>query len=242
MSLSYLITGASRGIGVEMVRILSNRPGTVVFAGVRDPSSASADLKQIASANSNIHIIKLDSATEGDAKTAAKTIEEIAGGLDIVIANAAIAQDWHPLVEVAPQQLYEHFKINTIGPLVLFQAVYPLLLKRKTRKFVTVSSLVGMITDMLKEPQTAYGTSKAALNFITKRIHLEHSGEGFIAFPIHPGNVNTEMGKAAAPLFGLVDFPVLPADSAKGTLKVVDVSTEKESGRFWNYDGTENRW
>ena len=95
---------------------------------------------------------------------------------------------------------------------------------------------------MLKEPETAYGTSKAALNFVTKRIHIEHSGEGFIAFPMHPGNVNTEMGLAAAPVFGLTEFPVTPADSAKGVLAVVEGATAAESGRFWNYDGTENKW
>ena len=95
---------------------------------------------------------------------------------------------------------------------------------------------------MLKEPETAYGTSKAALNFVTKRIHVEHSGEGFIAFPMHPGNVNTEMGLAAAPVFGLTEFPVTPADSAKGVLDVVERATAAESGRFWNYDGTENKW
>lgn len=95
---------------------------------------------------------------------------------------------------------------------------------------------------MLDAPETAYGTSKAALNFVTKRIHLEHSDEGFIAFPIHPGTVNTDMGKAAAPVFGLTEFPVLPKDSAKGVLEVVDAATAKESGRFWNFDGTENRW
>jgi norsolorinic acid ketoreductase len=241
-SQSYLITGASRGIGLEMVRLLSTRPHTVIFAAVRDPATASSDLQATAKSFSNVHIIKLDSSTPEDAYEAAKAIEKISGGLDVVIANAGIAQDWSKVVNVEPAALYEHFKVNTVGPLVLFQATYPLLKKRETRKFVTISSLVGAITDMLGEPETAYGTSKAALNFVTKRIHLEHSGEGFIAFPIHPGIVNTDMGKAAAPVFGMEEFPIKPVDSARDILTVVDAAGANESGRFWSYDGTEIRW
>jgi norsolorinic acid ketoreductase len=241
MSQSYFISGSNRGIGLELVKLAASQPGSVVFAGVRNPSKAS-ELAKITSQYPNVHLIKLDSTSATDAKQAAQTVEQIAGGLDVVIANAGIAENWDKVVEVAPESLIEHFKVNTIGPLILFQALYPLLLKRQTRKFVTISSLVGEITDMLKEPETAYGTSKAALNFVTKRIHIEHSGEGFIAFPMHPGNVNTEMGLAAAPVFGLTEFPVTPADSAKGVLVVVEGATAAESGRFWNYDGTENKW
>ena len=238
---SYFVSGSNRGIGLEMVRIIANRPGAIVFAGARNPSKAS-ELKKLAAKYPNIHIVKLDSSSTTDAQAAAHTIEEVSGGLDVVIANAGIAENWEKVVTVDPQSLYEHFKVNTIGPLILFQALYPVLLKRQTRKFVTISSLVGAITNMLDVPETAYGTSKAALNFVTKRIHLEHSHEGFIAFPIHPGTVNTDMGQAAAPVFGLTEFPVLPLDSAKGVLTVVDAATANESGRFWNFDGTENRW
>jgi norsolorinic acid ketoreductase len=239
---SYLITGASRGIGYELVEQLAKRPNTVVFAAVRDPATASKDLKRTAHEYSNVHIIRLDSATPSDAQEAAQYIDKVAGGLDVVVANAGIAQDWTKVVAVDPAQLHEHFKINAIGPLVLFQAVYPLLLKRPTKKFVTVSSLVGALTDMLAEPETAYGTSKVALNFITKRIHLEHQQDGIIAYPIHPGIVNTDMGKSAAPVFGMEEFPIKPADSARDILTVVDASNAEYSGRFWSYDGTEIRW
>jgi NAD(P)-dependent dehydrogenase (short-subunit alcohol dehydrogenase family) len=241
MSIVYLVTGTARGIGLELVRLIASRPDAVVYAGVRDPAKA-IELNKIAEKHSNVRVVKLDSETPEDAYAVAKTIEKEVGGLDVVIANAGIAKNWEYVAKVDPQELYDHFKVNTVGPLILFQATYPLLLKHKTRKFITISSLVAMITDMLKEPETAYGTSKAALNFVTKRIHIEHAAEGFITFPMHPGNVATEMGNAAAPVFGLTEFPVAPVDSAKGVLEVVDGATAKEAGRFWNYDGTENRW
>jgi norsolorinic acid ketoreductase len=238
---SYLISGSNRGIGLELVKLLASRPETIVFAGVREPSKATA-LQTLADQHSNVHIIKLDSSSVADAQEAARYVTKVAGALDVVIANAGIAQNWENVANVDPAALTEHFRVNTLGPLILFQALYPVLLKGETRKFVTISSHVGMITDMINAPETAYGTSKAALNFLTKRIHLEHSGEGFIAFPVHPGYVNTDMGQAAAPTFGMTEFPVSPADSAKGILEVVDAATASQSGRFLNYDGTENQW
>jgi len=237
----YLISGAARGIGYELSRILTERPNTIVFAGVRDVSKATA-LNKLAAQHDNLHVIKLDSHSVSDAKEAAQYIDKVAGGLDVVIANAGVNLNWDPVATVSPESLEEHFRVNTIGPLILFQAVYPVLLKHKTRKVVTVSSLVALLGNMLAEPETSYGVSKVALNFVTKRIHVEHSAEGFIAFPIHPGLVGTEMGNAAAPVFGMSEFPTSPVDSATGILAVVDKATPEYSGRFWNYDGTENSW
>ena len=87
MAQSYLVSGSSRGIGLELVRILANRPETIVFAGVRNPSKA-GELQKIVAEHSNVHIIKLDSISAPDAKAAAETVEKAAGGLDVVIANA----------------------------------------------------------------------------------------------------------------------------------------------------------
>lgn len=223
------------------MRLIASRPHDIVFAGARNPSKATA-LQKLAAENPNVHIVKLDSTSVADVQAAAQTVEKVSGGLDIVIANAGTGENWDKLIDVDPQSLVDHFKVNTVGPLILFQGLYPVLLKRQTRKFITVSSSVAGITDMLKPTSTAYGTSKAALNFITKRIHMEHSADGFIAFPIHPGAVKTDMGLAAASAFGIKDLPLSPGDSAKGVLAVVEAATTAESDRFWNYDGTENRW
>lgn len=92
-------------------------------------------------------------------------------------------------------------------------------------------------------PVSAVGLSKTGVNFITQRIHMEHSSEGIISFPINPGGVKTDIGAIAAPAaFGLKEFTLEAADSARGIISIIDKATEKDSGHFWRYDGEEIAW
>ena len=242
MPQAWFVTGANRGIGFEIVKFAASR-GYIVFAGVRDPSKASA-LSQLAGQyDHQIHVVKLVSTSASDAAAAAKIVQDTTGGLDVVIANAGIANNWQPIEDVDIASVLEHFEVNTVGTIVLFQALYSLLLKRHTRKFVTISSNAASIGDIFDFPHTAYGTSKAALNFVTQSIYKEHGSEGFIAFPIHPGFVTTDMGLAVAQEFdpGFM-VPLTPEQSARFVFEKVDGATRNDSGRFWVYDGTELRW
>ena len=83
----------------------------------------------------------------------------------------------------------EHFEVNTVGALVLFQAVLPLLEAAQTPKFVPISTIVGSIgaVEKINIPTMAYGASKAALSYVTTKIDLEYPN--IIAFPLHPGYV-----------------------------------------------------
>lgn len=240
MTQAWFISGANRGIGFELVKIVANQ-GHVVFAGVRTFSKATA-LREVAKNNSNVHIVQLESTSVSDAAAAAKTVQEITGGLDVVIANAGIANNWQTNLDVDLESLYEHHRVNTVGPLILFQALYPLLVKRRTRKFVTISTAAASIQNFLPVPDTVYGSSKAALNFITRSIHKEHSGEGFIVFPLHPGTVDTDMGAGASNFFGDAWKPISPFTSANAVFHVVDAATKEQSGRFLSCDGSELPW
>jgi norsolorinic acid ketoreductase len=240
MSQSWFISGSNRGIGLELVKIIASH-GHTVFAGARNPSKAAA-LNELASANPNIHVVQLEATSASDAQAAAKTVSEITGGLDVVIANAGIANNWQPVVEVDLDSLNEHFQVNAVGPLILFQAFYPLLLKRQTRKFITVSTGAASIGQTVPVADTVYGSSKAALNFITRSIHKEHSPEGFVVFPLHPGMVDTDMGQSAAPVFGMKKLPMSALQSAEAVFDVVNTATAEQSGRFLSYDGSELPW
>ena len=238
---AWLITGANRGIGFEITKLAASRKH-VVYAGVRDPSKADA-LNQFAVQNPNVRVIQLRSASVSDAEAAAKVIEQTTGGIDVVIANAGIANNWQRATNVEINAVLEHYKVNALSAIVLFQAFYPLLLKRQTRKFVTVSTNSASVSTLLSFPDTAYGSSKAALNFITRSIHKEHLDEGFIVFPIHPGFVTTDMGLAAAEEFdtGFM-VPLTPSQSGEAVFQKVDTASVEDSGRFWVYDGTELAW
>jgi len=242
-SQSWLISGANRGIGFEILKIIAARPNTIVFAGARTPSKAT-DLQNLAASSPNVHVIQLESNSVSDAAAAAKTIQKIAGGLDVVIANAGMGTNWQPATEVDLESMNQHFQVNAVGPLILFQAMYPLLMKRKTRKFITVSSTVGSLaTNYPGVPDTAYGASKAALNFVTKSIAKEHAAkDGIIAIPLHPGAVDTDLGKTVATIFGREKMPVTVEQSAQGVMNVVDSATIEQSGHFLSFDGSEVPW
>lgn len=87
-----------------------------------------------------------------------------------------ISTDHSRVLDVPISAVVDHHAVNTLGPLVLFQAVYPLLSESKRPKFIVISSQGGSISDQskLQFPIAAYGSSKAALNYLVRKIHFEH--------------------------------------------------------------------
>ncbi|KAJ3039986.1 hypothetical protein HDV00_011541 [Rhizophlyctis rosea] len=242
---AYFITGANRGIGFALVSALAKRENTTIFATARDPTKAT-DLQTLAKSNPNLHIVKLESGSIADAQAAAeyvsKTTED--GGLDIVIANAGISDAYYSVLNTTPEVLENHFSVNVTGPLVLFQALYPVLKKRQTRKFVAISTGLASITNIFPAPVLGYGLSKVGLNYLIRKIHSEHAEEGFITFPLSPGWVDTDMGRqGATTLLGEGNKPPITTEqSVAGILKTVDGATKESAGRFLSFDGEEFQW
>jgi norsolorinic acid ketoreductase len=242
----YLVSGSTRGIGLGIVTDLVKRDNVLVFAGARDPEAAT-ELKQLQTIHKNLHIVKLSSTSEEDAKTAAEQIERTAGKLDVVIANAGIAYSYINPGEVSLSDVREHFEVNTIGPLILYQATRNLLKKSSNPKFIVISTSAGSIAIQDKMPPAfvgvAYGTSKAAVNYVTKRIHLENHDSNLTAFVVHPGWVQTEMGNYGAKVFGMEKADITLQESIDGLLKVFDqASREGTGGKFLDYTGAEVAW
>lgn len=106
---------------------------------------------------------------------------------------------------------------------------------------VNVSSSVGCIT-YHEVVAGAYGPSKAALNWLTRALHLQN--EGLVAFALHPGFVNTEMGESAATEWGFPHAMLEGVEEAvKGSLGIIDTSTRGNvSGKFVSYKGQEIPW
>jgi len=243
---TYLITGSNRGLGFAFVTKLLARPNTTVIAGVRDPSHASSQglSKLPVGKSSSLIVVKLESYPKESALEAVKDLQQNHGisSLDVVIANAAIAKVFPTVAAVDVEDMAEHYLVNTIGVVALFQAVLPLLSNsQKQRKFIAISSKAGSIGNMDKVPNSAYGVTKAALNYIVKKIHLEH--EDIIAVPIDPGWAQTDMGNYGAALFGVEKAEITVEESISGVVKIIDEATrEKTSGKFFNYTGGEASW
>uniref|UniRef100_D8PW40 NAD(P)-binding protein n=1 Tax=Schizophyllum commune (strain H4-8 / FGSC 9210) TaxID=578458 RepID=D8PW40_SCHCM len=176
MSLTYLVSGANRGIGLGLVTALAGRPNTTVFAGARNPAAAT-DLNALAAKHpNNLHVLKLVSGDKPGNLAAVEEIRKKAGKLDVVIANAGIGDFFASTLEMKPEEMTRHFDVNVNGTLVLFQATYPLLKESPVRKFVPIGSLVGSVSIGSQFParMLAYGASKAALHYLTRKIYQEH--------------------------------------------------------------------
>jgi NAD(P)-dependent dehydrogenase (short-subunit alcohol dehydrogenase family) len=135
----------------------------IIFAGAR---KSSAELEDLATKHPDkVKIIKLTSGDEVDNKAAV----------------AAVFYAISSVLETSAQAMAEHFDVNTIGPLVLFQATYPLLkASSDAPKFIPISGAGGSILygAPMGYPTLAGGVSKAALNYLTVKIRADHEGLG----------------------------------------------------------------
>ncbi|KZT50012.1 NAD(P)-binding protein [Calocera cornea HHB12733] len=242
----YLISGANRGIGLGLVQQLAARENVVVFAGVRNPSAAK-DLQALeVSHPGKIYTVKLTSVNKEDNEAAVQKIKTVAGRLDVVIANAGVGDSYAPSDKVPLDDMRSHYEVNVLGPLVLFQAAWPLLKASQTPKFIVVSSLAGSIEVATKLPMPimAYGVSKAAVNWLAAKLWYEYPE--LISLPVHPGSVRTDMAKnglAKLPeAFGQISMITIE-EGAKGVLSVIDAAKRDEAGpTFLSYDGTVLPW
>ncbi|KAJ7644521.1 aflatoxin biosynthesis ketoreductase-like protein nor-1 [Roridomyces roridus] len=235
------VTGSNRGIGHGLVSVLAARPDAIVFAGARDPMADS--LKELAAKYPNLHPIHFVANDVVNNEAAVAEIKKTAGQLDVVIANAGIGNYAGPLSKTPLSVFTEHWQVNTLGTVVLFQAVQDLLLASPTGEpiFAYISSGVGSIGGFINFSTSGYGASKAASNYLIKALDAEHPS--LISMAISPGWVATDMGNSSAAYHGREQAPVTVEDSVEGILQRVDGATkEKSSGRFWNFTGDERQW
>ncbi|EJD04817.1 short-chain dehydrogenases/reductase [Fomitiporia mediterranea MF3/22] len=197
---SYVITGASRGIGVGWVRKLSVDANNKVFALVRNPETATQlqeFMKSDENKNKNVIVIKADLTDYKTLKAAAGDVSKATGGtLDYLINNGALL--WHERAELTVDALY--FKTNVIGVTHTINAFIPLLRAGKTKKVLVVSSGMGSIRfnlDTNSDTNVAYSISKAAVNMVVVKFATRYKQEGFTIVAVTPGFVNTIPGSDA---------------------------------------------
>ncbi|KZT54355.1 NAD(P)-binding protein [Calocera cornea HHB12733] len=241
----YLVSGANRGIGLGLVTSLAARDNVVVFAGARNPSSAS-DLKTLqAKYPGKVHILKLTSADAADNTAAAEEIKRVTGKLDVVIANAGIANFFGTILNTPLDSMREHYDVNVVGPTLLFQSVWPLLEQSTKPEFVIISSIAGSIAGGASLPAgiLAYGASKAGANFLAMKLHSEHPE--LVVADIHPGPVQTEMGAFSQKeddVLRTLTF-ITVSESVAGILNLVDNAKREEDGpKMIGYDGQVFPW
>jgi NAD(P)-dependent dehydrogenase (short-subunit alcohol dehydrogenase family) len=225
-----LITGANRGIGLELTRQLLAR-GDQVFAGARNPDEASV---LHATGGSNLTILQLNVTDPQCLEEARRQVAKQTDALDLLINNAAINLGDETISEVTAGRLMETHHVNAIGPILVAKHFYDLLKRGSSPKLVNISSEAGSIGRMRNFRGYSYYGSKAALNMYTRSLALDPNLKGTIVIALHPGWVRTDMGGPKATLS--------PVESARMILSVVDHLAPEDSGKFYTYTGEEYPW
>ncbi|KAL5524047.1 hypothetical protein ACEPAG_8220 [Sanghuangporus baumii] len=206
---SYVITGASRGLGREFVNQLSQSPDNTVFGLVRNKKTAD---KLVALGRRNVHILEANITDVKALKAAAQEVSKVTGGsLDVLINNAALYDeernalnlDGYPedREDLLEQDLLKHFHTNVIGVIHTTNAFLPLLrsgsgsVNNNNKQVITISSGVGDIPFTLSTGNRSgapYSISKAAVNLAVAKYAAEYKDQGILFLAISPGMVSTK--------------------------------------------------
>lgn len=228
-----LITGANRGLGLELVRQCLAR-GDRVFAGCRTPGQAAALQAPAASHPGQLTVLLLDVTDEETMDVAVEAIRAQVDALDLLLNNAGVHPGDETIRQVSAETLVHTFRVNAVGPILVAQRCLDLLRAGDRPTIVNISSEAGSISRMQRHRGYAYYGSKAALNMFTRALAFDSKMEGILVVALHPGWMRTDMGGSMAPL--------PPADSATGILEVVEGLTPADRGRFYTYEGEEYAW
>lgn len=216
-----LVSGANRGIGLEVVRQLS-RAGLMAVLGSRDLSKGQAAAETLKSEGLDAAVVALDVTSAASISAAVAETVRLFGRLDVLVNNAGIMIDGpgtgQATFDVPASVVRETFETNTIGPLLLTQAVIPLMRERGYGRIVNVSSGLGQLADM-GGGWPAYRLSKTALNALTRTTASELGPGDIKVNAMCHGWVRTDMGGPNA------DRPV-----EKGAETAVWLATLPEDG------------
>ncbi|OBZ14690.1 short-chain dehydrogenase [Bacillus sp. FJAT-27264] len=231
-----LITGATRGIGVETARGLGKLGATVII-GARDEEKGQAVAAELKQEGLDVVSVKIDVNTISDHAAVYDYIEKNFGKLDILINNAGILLDEESVsVEVVNRTstlpielLRETFDVNFFSLIQLTQTLLPLIRKSEGGRIVNLSSILGSLTahsdpsaPIYSMKTFAYNASKTALNAFTVHLAHELKDTPIKVNSVHPGWVRTGLGGEKASLdetegsLTSIKFATLPADGPTG--------------------------
>ncbi|HLT59461.1 MAG: SDR family oxidoreductase [Limnochordales bacterium] len=195
-----LVTGANRGIGLEVARLLGER-GMAVLMGARDPSRGAAAAARLQEAGLDATALHLDVTDGQTIRAAADWIAARYGRLDVLVNNAAVSLDAGvPPSQATLEQLRQTYETNVFGAVAVTQAMLPLLKRAPAGRIVNMSSALASLgtwsnpyLDLGGAPALAYASSKAALNAVTVLFAYELRGTGIKVNAAEPGMVATAM-------------------------------------------------
>jgi NAD(P)-dependent dehydrogenase (short-subunit alcohol dehydrogenase family) len=189
-----VVTGGNKGIGFEICRQLA-RKGVNVVLTARDEGRGLAATERLQAQGLNVIFHPLEVTDAGAVRRLARYLAATHGRCDILVNNAGIALDRYSMsVLDTPVQLFrDTLETNVYGPLMLCQALVPLMLQEGYGRVVNVSSGMGQLEDM-GDGSAAYRMSKTALNALTCMVAAATAKKGILVNALCPGWVRTDMG------------------------------------------------
>lgn len=225
--MNILITGAGRGLGLEMTKQALER-GHQAVACVRDASAPPAGLKALADAYSGkLRIESLTVEAEEDARQLADRLRRDAFELDAIVNNAGIllGRDQR-IASLSMDDVRRTFDVNLFGPMMAAKHLIPLIREGKSGAdmLINISSEAGSFSGAYGGDYP-YALSKLALNMFSKQLNEELKLRGIRVLAVHPGWMRTDMGGQAAPLSA--------EDSARGILDMIEGRTQVPDELFF---------
>lgn len=234
---TVLITGASRGIGLEFARQYAARDWRVI-ATARSPADA-AELQKLAGSDPDVVVETLDVTDHAGVDVLAAKYRE--QPVDLLLLNAAQGPSPQTAVRSLAKLEFDEarrsFEVNAIGPVKVAQAFLPSVAASGRRQIVAISSDSGSLEASVKKPLLYhYRASKAALNMYMHTFSFEAPRQGITVVMLHPGTVKTNPGLMRIP--GAMETP----DSVGRMVAVIDGLTPADNGRFMDYRGETMPW
>jgi NAD(P)-dependent dehydrogenase (short-subunit alcohol dehydrogenase family) len=218
---TILITGANRGVGLQLAHVYAARGDTVIGA-VRDPAKA----MELRAVNGKVEVLPLDVTSEASFAAAAKSL---AGrNIDVLIANAGVMGPRGAAADEQPADLWASvLAVNVTGPFLTARTFLPNVIVAKGK--IAILSSIMASSEKAMGNSYVYRASKAAAANIGANLAVELKPSGVSVGNYHPGWVQTDMGGAAA------DIPATV--SAAGLVARIDHLSLATSGVFETYSG-----
>lgn len=226
-----LVTGASRGIGRAVAKVLAREGAHVILAARREGSLEDVD-DEIRSLGGSATLVKLDLAAGDKVDAIGPTIYERWGKLDMLVANAGILGPLSPLNHISEDAWSSVLAINLTANWRLIRTLDPLLRHADAGRAVFVSSGAAAAKNAYWGP---YAVSKAGLEALVKTYAHELANTSVRANLINPGPVRTEMRQQAFPGEDPMTLPT-PEDIAEQFLDVLDPAC-MDNGQVFSLDG-----
>ncbi len=228
---SVLITGARRGLGLELARQYV-ADGWRVYACCRAPENA-PDLADLADEYGHLSVHRLDVTSAGDRSALVDTLD--GAPLDVLINNAGIYGEGSQQFGQTDEQAWlDIFATNCIAPMKMMEALLPNVAAGERKIMVNMTSKMGSMDDNGSGGAYLYRSSKAALNAVVKSAAIDLDPYGITVVAQHPGWVRTDMGGP----YGELSVP----EGVAALREVIAGLQREDSGRFIDIDGSTIAW